>query len=69
MENRNPIAREFACCSPLHCLTVSLAYKGEGLGTVIGEDGARELAREAGFSKFDTLAIEDPFNYFYAARH
>jgi 2-polyprenyl-3-methyl-5-hydroxy-6-metoxy-1,4-benzoquinol methylase len=68
MENRNPIAREFACCSPLHCLTVSLAYKGEGLGTVIGEDGARELAQEAGFAKIETLPIDDPFNYFYAAR-
>jgi 2-polyprenyl-3-methyl-5-hydroxy-6-metoxy-1,4-benzoquinol methylase len=68
MENRNPIGREFACCSPLHCLTVSLAYDGEGLGTVIGQDGARELAKEAGFAQFELLPIEDPFNYFYAAR-
>jgi 2-polyprenyl-3-methyl-5-hydroxy-6-metoxy-1,4-benzoquinol methylase len=65
-ENRNPIGRAFHSISPLHCMTVSLAHDGEGLGTVIGESGARALAREAGFSKFERLPIDDPFNQFFA---
>jgi 2-polyprenyl-3-methyl-5-hydroxy-6-metoxy-1,4-benzoquinol methylase len=68
LENRNPVGRAFSAISPLHCLTVSLAHEGEGLGTVIGEDGARRLAEEAGFSSFEKLPIENPFNQFFALR-
>jgi 2-polyprenyl-3-methyl-5-hydroxy-6-metoxy-1,4-benzoquinol methylase len=67
-ENRNPIGRTFHAISPLHCMTVSLAHDGEGLGTVIGEQGARELAREAGFAHFEKLPIQNPFNQFFALR-
>src|SRR5262249_22814251 len=38
-ENRNPVGKTFHAISPLHCMTVSLAYNGAGLGTVIGEAG------------------------------
>lgn len=68
LENRNLVGKAFANISPLHCLTVSLAHGGEGLGTVIGEEGARKLAREAGFTKFEKLPIENPFNQFFALR-
>ena len=61
LENRNPVGRCFSSVSPLHCLTVSLAYDGAGLGTVIGEKGARQLAEEAGFSSFRRLSVEHPF--------
>ncbi len=67
-ERRNPVGKVFSSISPLHCMTVSLAHNGEGLGTVIGEAGARELAKEAGFSKFEKLPIENPFNQFFALR-
>jgi len=67
-ENRNPIGKAFHSISPLHCMTVSLAYGGAGLGTVIGEKGARELAEKAGFSQFERLAIDNPFNQFFALR-
>lgn len=67
-ERRNPVGKVFSAISPLHCMTVSLAHNGEGLGTVIGEAGARALAREAGFSKFEKLAIDNPFNQFFALR-
>jgi 2-polyprenyl-3-methyl-5-hydroxy-6-metoxy-1,4-benzoquinol methylase len=67
-ERRNPVAKAFSAISPLHCMTVSLAHNGEGLGTVIGETGARKLAQETGFSKFDKLPIDDPFNQFFALR-
>jgi 2-polyprenyl-3-methyl-5-hydroxy-6-metoxy-1,4-benzoquinol methylase len=65
-ENRNPVGRTFHAISPLHCMTVSLAYNGAGLGTVIGEAGARRLAEQAGFTSFERLPIENPFNQFFA---
>jgi len=65
-ENRNPVGKAFHSISPLHCMTVSLAHNGAGLGTVIGEQGARQLAQEAGFSKFEHLPIQNPFNQFFA---
>jgi 2-polyprenyl-3-methyl-5-hydroxy-6-metoxy-1,4-benzoquinol methylase len=64
-QNRNPIGRTFQAISPLHCMTVSLAHNGEGLGTVIGEEGARALAEEAGFSRFEKLPIQHPLNQFF----
>jgi len=67
-ENINLLGRVFSTISTLHCMTVSLALNGEGLGTVIGEGGARELAKEAGFSKFEKLPIDNPFNQFFALR-
>ena len=67
-ENRNPIGRTFHAVSPLHCMTVSLAHGGAGLGTVIGEKGARELAETAGFTRFERLDIPNPFNQFFALR-
>ena len=67
-ENRNPIGRMFHSVSPLHCMTISLAYGGAGLGTVIGEKGARELAKRAGFSSFERAPIQNPFNQFFVVR-
>jgi 2-polyprenyl-3-methyl-5-hydroxy-6-metoxy-1,4-benzoquinol methylase/transcriptional regulator with XRE-family HTH domain len=67
-ENRNRVGKAFHAISPLHCMTVSLAHNGEGLGTVIGEEGARALAAEAGFSQSERLPIENPFNQFFALR-
>lgn len=67
-ENRNPVGKAFHSISPLHCMTVSLAYNGAGLGTVIGEAGARALAKTAGFSSFERLPIQNPFNQFFALR-
>lgn len=67
-ENRNPVGKMFHSISPMHCMTVSLAYNGAGLGTVIGEEGARSLAREAGFSHFEKLPIQHPLNQFFALR-
>ena len=67
-ENRNPVGRVFQSVSPMHCMTVSLAHGGAGLGTVIGEKGARELAQRAGFGRFQRLEIDNPFNQFFAVR-
>ena len=67
-ENRNILGRLFASISPLHCMTVSLCHKGEGLGTLIGETGARALADSAGFSSFEKVDIDNPFNQFFALK-
>lgn len=68
LENRNPVGKAFQCVSPLHCMTVSLAHRGEGLGTVLGEHGVRALARETGFSRVEKLPIQNPFNQFFALK-
>jgi 2-polyprenyl-3-methyl-5-hydroxy-6-metoxy-1,4-benzoquinol methylase len=55
--------------SVAHCMTVSLAHGGEGLGTVWGEEKARELLAEAGFRSVETRLVEgDPLNIYYLAR-
>lgn len=55
--------------SVAHCMTVSLAHGGEGLGTVWGEEKARELLAEAGFQSVETRTVEgDPLNIYYMAR-
>lgn len=44
--------------STFHCMTVSLAYGGEGLGTCLGRQKALELLAEAGFTDVDVQTIE-----------
>jgi len=67
-ENLNPLGVMMYSMSTLHCLTVSLAYDGEGIGTLMGERKARELAEGAGFTRFRRLPIEHAFNVFYEIR-
>ncbi|MCL6650120.1 MAG: transcriptional regulator, partial [Chloroflexi bacterium] len=55
--------------SVMHCMTVSLAQGGEGLGTMWGEQVAQEYLREAGFSRVQVHHLErDPLHVFYVAR-
>jgi hypothetical protein len=50
-------------------MTVSLALNGEGLGTVWGEQKARELFGEAGFRDIAVKTVEgDIFNNYYVAK-
>ena len=65
LENRNPAGKMRANLSPFHCLTVSLADGGAGLGTIIGEEGARKLATEAGFNSFTKFKIDHPMQQFF----
>ena len=67
-ENIGTVGRLFHNISPLHCMTVSLAHAGEGLGTVMGATKARELATEAGFGEFTRLEIDNPFNQFFVLK-
>jgi SAM-dependent methyltransferase len=45
----HPLGPYLYMISCMHCMTVSLAQGGEGLGTVWGEQLATELLHEAGF--------------------
>ncbi|HKI07562.1 MAG TPA: class I SAM-dependent methyltransferase [Nitrososphaeraceae archaeon] len=66
----NPLAPTLYTFSTMHCMTVSLAYNGEGLGTVWGKQKAEEKLREAGFSyPIEVKQIEgDILNYYYISR-
>lgn len=68
IERRNPVGKAMSALSPLHCMTVSLAYDGEALGTVIGETAIMKLAREAEFSSIEKLKIENPMNQFFVLK-
>jgi 2-polyprenyl-3-methyl-5-hydroxy-6-metoxy-1,4-benzoquinol methylase len=63
----NPMAPVVYSVSTLHCLTVSLAHGGAGIGTAFGEQHARRLLTEAGF---EDPAIHpapgEPFDAVYA---
>ena len=53
----------------MHCMTVSLAQGGEGLGAMWGEQKARELLAEAGFTSVEVHLLDhDPFNAYFVVR-
>jgi hypothetical protein len=54
--------------STLHCMTVSLALDGAGLGTAWGTQTAVRMLGEAGFTNVDVKEIDsDPMNSYYIA--
>jgi 2-polyprenyl-3-methyl-5-hydroxy-6-metoxy-1,4-benzoquinol methylase len=65
----HPLAPYLYTVSTMHCMTVSLALDGEGLGTVWGKQKALELLAEAGFTQVDLREIDgDVFNNYYIVR-
>lgn len=62
----NPVAPFLYTISTMHCMSVSLAQQGEGLGTMWGEQVAREMLRKAGFASVDLHRLpHDEMNDFY----
>lgn len=61
----NPFARMLYGMSCMHCVPVSLAQGGPGLGACWGETRARLAAQEAGFAQFKALPIRSPVQAFY----
>jgi SAM-dependent methyltransferase len=54
--------------SVMHCMTVSLAYGGMGLGTMWGEQLARQMITDAGFSSVETVHLPgDLLNCYHIA--
>jgi SAM-dependent methyltransferase len=65
----NPLAPLLYGISTLHCMTVSLARDGAGLGTVWGEELARRMLADAGFSRVEVHDVpDDPLDSVYVAR-
>ena len=65
----HPLAPYLYTISCLHCMTVSLALEGKGLGAMWGKEKAIEMLKEAGFSNVEVKQLpHDPINYFYVAR-
>jgi 2-polyprenyl-3-methyl-5-hydroxy-6-metoxy-1,4-benzoquinol methylase len=65
----HPMAPMLYSISTFHCMTVSLALGGEGLGTVWGEQKAVEMMREAGFQDIEIKKVEgDILNSYYVCR-
>lgn len=70
-ENRDhPLGAFLYTISCMHCMTVSLADAGMGLGTVWGEQKALEMLGQAGFSSVTVKQVEGDIinNYYIATR-
>jgi len=65
---RNPFAPYLYGVSVLHCMTVSLAEGGVGLGTAWGEETARRYLTEAGFTTIEVFDAPGPQNSVYVCR-
>ena len=64
----NPMAPFTYSVSTLHCMTVSLAHGGAGLGTGWGQQTALRLLDEAGFGEVTVQQTPgDPGNAIFAA--
>ena len=70
-DNRDlPWAPFLYTVSTLHCMTVSLALDGAGLGTAWGEQKAVSMLAEAGFDDVQVRAVDGDLlnNYYIASR-
>lgn len=62
----HPIAPLLYTLSTMHCMTVSLAQGGAGLGTMWGEELAVEMLKKAGFDEVSVNTLDHDFqNNFY----
>ncbi len=62
----HPIAPLLYTLSTMHCMTVSLAQGGAGLGTMWGEELALEMLQAAGFGEVSVNQLDHDFqNSFY----
>ncbi len=64
----NPFAPWWYGVSVLHCMTVSLAEGGAGLGTAWGEQTARQFLAQAGFTSVEAVDAPGPQNTIYVCR-
>ena len=64
----NPFAPFIYTISCFHCMSVSLANGGPGLGAAWGKETALQMLGDAGFEKVRVETLEhDPMNYYYIA--
>lgn len=69
-ENKNhPLGAMLYSISTMHCMTVSLAQGGMGLGTMWGVDTAEKMLREAGFTSVEIHRLKhDIQNAYFVIR-
>lgn len=66
----HPIGPFLYTISTMHCMSVSLAQDGAGLGTVWGEELAVEMLAEAGFGHVEVQRLpHDIINSYYLAKN
>ena len=64
-----PLAPFLYTISCMHCMTVSLAQGGKGLGAMWGRELAETMLREAGFGSVEVHELpHDLINYYYVCR-
>jgi 2-polyprenyl-3-methyl-5-hydroxy-6-metoxy-1,4-benzoquinol methylase len=62
----HPVGPLLYTISCLHCMSVSLAQDGAGLGAMWGEETAQEMLKEAGFTRTEVKRLPHDFqNNFY----
>jgi 2-polyprenyl-3-methyl-5-hydroxy-6-metoxy-1,4-benzoquinol methylase len=65
----HPIGTFLYTVSAMHCMTVSLAQGGMGLGTMWGREKALEMLQEAGFNSVEVKNLDHDFqNNYYIVR-
>jgi 2-polyprenyl-3-methyl-5-hydroxy-6-metoxy-1,4-benzoquinol methylase len=65
----HPLGPFLYTVSTMHCTTVSLAQGGEGLGTMWGEEKAKQMLAEAGFRSVAIRRLDhDIANTYYVVR-
>ncbi|MBW4517728.1 MAG: class I SAM-dependent methyltransferase [Timaviella obliquedivisa GSE-PSE-MK23-08B] len=65
----HPIGSLLYTISCMHCMTVSLAYGGMGLGTMWGKEKALQMLAEAGFKQVEIKQLAHDFqNDYYIIR-
>jgi SAM-dependent methyltransferase len=64
----HPLGPFLYTVSCMHCMTVSLAGGGMGLGTMWGQQTARKMLAEAGFTSIETAHIDGDSTYIIASK-
>ena len=66
----HPVGTLLYTVSTMHCMTVSLAYGGLGLGTMWGRQLAEKMLHDAGFESVEVKQLAHDFqNDYYIVRH
>jgi 2-polyprenyl-3-methyl-5-hydroxy-6-metoxy-1,4-benzoquinol methylase len=69
LNREHPVGTLLYTISCMHCMTVSLAQGGEGLGAMWGRETAEQLMREAGFRSIEVHELPHDFqNCYYVCR-
>lgn len=68
-QENQPLAPFIYTISCMHCMSVSLAQGGVGLGAAWGKELALKMLDDAGFASTEVRELEhDPMNYYYINR-